>query len=244
MINLSMSGGGQFVDRSAVALVATPQGTESWHPVPHIDVIDTVTEVVKAHNWTIMEEQYGLARDGQKLFGVIRLNKSSSLEWSRCIGLRNSHDRSFAVGLSAGINVMVCSNLAFGGTAVLKRRHTSRIELAELVNRVVDELEDQFLPLENVCEDLKLIYLRNDDEARSVIVKAAELGAINSSDILPVYQEFKSPRHDAFAEPTRWSLLNAMTETVKKYTPQRVDRAYCALNTAFGLDGRKPLLWS
>ena len=83
MINLSMSGGGQFVDRSAVALVATPQGTESWHPVPHIDVIDTVTEVVKAHDWTIMEEQYGLARDGQKLFGVIRLNKSSSLEWSR-----------------------------------------------------------------------------------------------------------------------------------------------------------------
>ena len=186
MINLSMSGGGQFVDRSAVALVATPQGTESWHPVPHIDVIDTVTEVVKAHNWTIVEEQYGLARDGQKLFGVIRLNKSSSLEWSRCIGLRNSHDRSFAVGLSAGINVMVCSNLAFGGTAVLKRRHTSRIELAELVNRAVNELEDQFLTLENVCEDLKLIYLRNDDEARSVIVKAAELGAINSSDILPV----------------------------------------------------------
>lgn len=243
MMKLSMSGGGQFVDRSAVALVATPQGTESWHPVPHIDVIDTVTEVVKAHNWTIVEEQYGLARDGQKLFGVIRLNKSSSMEWSRCIGLRNSHDRSFAVGLSAGINVMVCSNLAFGGTAVLKRRHTSRIELAELVNRAVDELEDQFLTLENVCEDLKLIYLRNDDEARSVIVKAAELGAINSSDILPVYQEFKSPRHDAFVEPTRWSLLNAMTETVKKYTPQRVDRAYSALNTAFGLDGRKPLLW-
>ena len=69
------------------------------------------------------------------------------------------------------------------------------------------------------------------------------MGAINSSDILPVYQEFKSPRHDAFAEPTRWRKLNAMTETVKKYTPQRVDRSYRALNIAFCLDGRKPLFW-
>ena len=39
MMNLSMSGGGQFVDRSAVALVATPQGTESWHPVPVMEDI-------------------------------------------------------------------------------------------------------------------------------------------------------------------------------------------------------------
>lgn len=66
------------------------------------------------------------------------------------------------------------------------------------------------------------------------------MGAINSSDIR---QKFKSPRHDAFAEPTRWRKLNAMTGTAKKYTPQRVDRSYRALNTAFCLDGRKPLFW-
>lgn len=244
MSNLCMSGGGRFVDRSAIAAVVTPTGTDSWKPVSHMDVIDSVTEVVKAHNWIIMDEQFGLAREGQKLFGIMKINKTSSTDWMRCIGLRNSHDKSFAVGLSAGISVMVCSNLAFGGTTVIKRRHTSRIELAELVNVAMAELEDQFLVLENVCEDLKLIYLKNDNEARSVIVKAAEYGAINSSDILPIYQEYKNPRHDEFAEPTRWSLMNAMTETIKKYTPQRVDRSYAVLNKCFGLDGTKPILWS
>ena len=52
------------------------------------------------------------------------------------------------------------------------------------------ELENEFLILETVCEDLKVIYLKNDDEARSRIVRAAELGAINSSDIVPVFKEF------------------------------------------------------
>lgn len=203
----------------------------------------SVTDVVKAHKWTIIEEQFGLAREGQKLFGVMRINKSSSADWSRCIGIRNSHDKSFSVGLSAGINVMVCSNMAFGGTTVLKRRHTSRIELCELVDRAVDELENEFLILETVCEDLKIQYLKNDDQARAAIVRAAEFGAINSSDIVPVFKEFKHPRHEEFSEPTRWSLLNAMTETVKKYTPQRVDASYIALNKAFGLDGNRPLLW-
>ena len=243
-MGLCMSGGGQFVDRNAVALVETPVGTDSWKPVPHIKVIEAVSEVVKAHHWTITEEQFGLAREGQKLFGVMKINKSSSSDWVRCIGLRNSHDKSFSVGLSAGISVMVCSNMAFGGTTVIKRRHTSRIELAQLVDVAVNELENEFLIMEKVCEEMKVQYLKSDDEARSRIVRAAEIGAINSSDILPVFREFKQPQHEEFAEPTRWSLLNAFTETVKKYPPQRVDYSYSALNRAFGLDGNRPELWN
>jgi len=243
MSNLCMGGGGQIVDRQTVSMVETPIGTASWKPVPHIEVIDAVTEVVKAHHWQITEEQFGLAREGQKLFGVMKINMTSSSDWTRCIGLRNSHDKSFSVGLTAGISVMVCSNMAFGGTTVIKRRHTSRIELAQLVDIAVNELENEFLMLETVCEEMKVQYLKNDDEARSRIVRAAEIGAINSCDIVPVFREFKQPRHEEFAEPTRWSLLNAFTETIKKYTPQRVDYSYSALNRAFGLDGNRPELW-
>ena len=104
-------------------------------------------------------------------------------------------------------------------------------------------LNDALRVLGKVVCHLKIIYLKNDDEARSRIVRAAELGAINSSDIIPVFKEFKNPRHEEFAEPTRRSLLNAFTETIKKYTPQRVDHAYSALNHCFGLDGKFPALW-
>ncbi len=244
MSNLMMSGGGRFVDRETVALVDTPIPTASWKPVPHIEVIEAVSKVVSAHHWTITEEQFGLAREGQKLFGVMKINQSSSSEWTRCIGLRNSHDKSFSVGLSAGISVIVCSNLAFGGTTIIKRRHTSGMELSELIDVAIAELESEFLTLETVSEDLKVLYLKDDNEARSVIVRAAEFGAINSSDILPVFHEFKKPRHIEFEESTRWALLNAFTETVKKYTPQRGDQSYVALTRCFGLDGKQASLWN
>jgi len=234
---------GKYVGRNEIATVPTPTGTTSWKPVPHMDVIDAVTEAVKAKNWQILDEQYGLAREGQRMFGVMRINRSSSSEWSRCIGIRNSHDQSLSVGLAAGISVMCCSNLAFGGAMVLKRRHTSRIELGDLVLTAVDELEMEFLNLETVSEDLKLHDVEAD-EARAVIVKAAEVNAINSCDIVPIFREFQKPSHQEFAEPTRWSLLNAFTEHAKKYSPGRADVCYRGLTRLFGLDGNRPELWS
>jgi len=235
---------GKFVSRDEVARTDTPCSTATWRPVPHIDVIEAVTEVIRTHNWNIEGEKFGLASEGKRLFGVMELSSSSSPEWHRCIGIRNSHDKSFAVGLSAGIVVCVCTNLAFGGTTVVKRRHTSGIVLSDLIDRAVASLEDDFLTTEAVCEDLKDICLKDDDEARSCIVRAAELGVINSCDILPVYREYKQPSHEEFAEPTRWSLMNALSEIVKKYSPQRVDHSYLALNRAFGLDGRKAALFA
>jgi len=235
---------GKYVSRDEVACIDTPSSTDTWHPVPHMDVIEAVTEVVRAHCWDIESERFGLASEGQKLFGVMEITRSSSPQWHRCIGIRNSHDKSLAVGLSAGIVVLVCSNLAFGGTRLINRKHTSRIDLNELIARAVASLEDDFLATETRCEDLKDAYMKDDDEARSCIVRAAELGVINSSDILPVYREYKHPSHDEFREPTRWSLLNAFTETVKKYSPQRVDHSYLALNRAFGLDGRKAAIFA
>ena len=62
MSNLCMAGSGQYVDRPEVAMIPTPKGTNSWRPVPHIEVIDAVTEVVKAHRWEITEEQVWLAK--------------------------------------------------------------------------------------------------------------------------------------------------------------------------------------
>ena len=234
---------GKYVGLDEVAAIPTPEGTESWHPVAHSDVIDAVTEVVKAHNWQIVDEQYGLAREGQRMFGVMRINRTSSPDWSRCIGIRNSHDQSLSVGLAAGISVMCCSNLAFGGTMVLKRRHTSRIELGDLVVTAVDELEMEFLNLETVSEDLKLHEV-SADEARAVIVRAAEVNAINSCDIVPIFREFQKPCHEEFAEPTRWSLLNAFTEYAKKYSPGRADVCYRGLTNLFGLDGNRSALWN
>ena len=71
-------------------------------------------------------------------------------------------------------------------------------------------------------------------------------GIIAGASGLPpvsVWKEFKHPRHEEFAEPTRWSLLNAFTETAKKYSPARADQCYRSLTRLFGLDGKPAELW-
>jgi len=134
---------GKFVSRDEVARVDTPNSTDTWRPVPHIDVIEAVTEVVRAHDWDIEGEKFGLAREGQKMFGVMEISRSSSPEWHRCIGIRNSHDKSFAVGLSAGIVVCVCTNMAFGGTTVIKRRHTNYEDSQKLVEHIKNAVNNK-----------------------------------------------------------------------------------------------------
>ena len=46
---------GKYVGRDEIANVPTPTGTASWHPVAHAEVIDAVSEVVKAHRWNIVD---------------------------------------------------------------------------------------------------------------------------------------------------------------------------------------------
>ena len=231
----------KFVDRNEIALVQTPKGTDTWHPVPHIQVIESLEKGIRKQGWEISDEQYGLARDDQKLFGVMSIENSDNPEWSRTIGIRNSHDKSLCVGITAGVNVLVCSNLAFGGTAVLQRRHTSGIDIEEMVEAGIATLADSFLSLEITLDRLRDLYL-TENQARTLIVRIAEADAIPSCDILPVFKEFQTPRHNEFGDPSCWSLLNAITETAHKYAPARVDRCHRKLTRLFGLDGNKPAL--
>ena len=230
----------KFVDRSALALVPTPSPTATWRPVPHIDVVDAVEYAIANRGMTIESERFGLARDQQKMFGVITLAKHSNPEWTRCIGVRNSHDQSFAAGICCGVSVLVCSNLCFGGEFVIKRRHTSGIDLASMVEDTMDAMTDSYLSFEERLLNLHDVGV-TDNQARIFIVKAAEYGAIPSCDILAVFNEYLEPRHNEFRERTQWSLLNAFTEIAHKYTPARLDTCNRKLTRLFALDGQPAL---
>ena len=74
------------------------------------------------------------------------------------------------------------------------------------------------------------------DNARLLAVKAAELDAIPSCDVVPVLKESRSPRHEEFSPRTVWSLFNAFTELAKKYSPPRADKCYRRLASMFDLN--------
>jgi len=234
MSDLLLHCGSSHVTRDALASIPTPRSTETWKPVPHIQVAELVCRETADRGYEVVSEEYGLNPAGTKMFGVLRFHPEGHPEYSRCIGFRNSHDKSMALGITAGLTICVCDNLCFGGETTFHRKHTSGIEVEELIPQAFENLGHQFLRLEHNVEILKLQDL-SISAAKLLTVKAAEEKVIPSCDILPVLQEFRKPRHVEFAERNRWSLYNSFTELAKKYSPARADQCYRGLSKLFAL---------
>ena len=226
--------GARKVSRDELKDVLTPKPTMSWRPVPHYEVAEFVTHVAKRRGYEIVSEEYGLNPSGMKMFGVLKFASEGNPEYTRALGIRNSHDKSFALGLVVGEKIICCDNLAFGGEVVIHRKHTSRIEIEELIPGAFDRLGEQYVRLEQRIGGMKLEAV-SIDQARVITVMAAEIKAIPSCDIIPILEEFKEPRHEEFSEPTKWSLYNSFTEMAKKYSPARADFCYRRLAGLFGM---------
>jgi len=82
--------------------------------------------------------------DGLRYFGVMTL-RSAYGNYGDIVGLRNSHDKSFPIGIAFGSRVFVCDNTAFIGEHVIRRKHTvkAKRELPGLVTEIVQPLQQQ-----------------------------------------------------------------------------------------------------
>jgi hypothetical protein len=222
------------VHRSELANIATPEATDTWRPVPHITIAELISREAQYRGYAITSEEYGLNPAGSKMFGVLRFHPEGNPEYSRALGFRNSHDKSMAVGLTVGLSVLVCDNMCFGGETTIQRKHTSGIDITDLIPQAFNNLEHQFIQLERDVEGLKMHSI-TVSSAKLLTVKAAERGVINSSDIIPVLNEYRTPQQEEFSERNRWSLYNSFTEIAKKYTPARADACYRRLGRLFNL---------
>jgi hypothetical protein len=135
MSNLIAHGDSKRVGESEVRAVIEPEFTPTWHPVSHARILDSMELAVHNTGMDIETRQYSLARDGAMMFGVWHLRGNGQLGangLSYAIGIRNSLDKSFAVGICAGTHIFVCDNLAFAGDFVLFRKHTGKLDDDEL----------------------------------------------------------------------------------------------------------------
>lgn len=234
MSNLLLHCGSERVTRNDLENVPTPRATASWKPVPHAQIADLVVEETKNRGYEIVSEEYGLNPMGTKMFGVLTFHPNGHPEYTRCVGFRNSHDKSMAVGITAGLSVLVCDNLCFGGETVIQRKHTSGIEVERLIPKAFESLNHQFIRLEQDVQGMKMMSI-TINTAKLLTVKAAELKIIPSCDIIPVLDMFRKPIHEEFTEHNRWSLFNSFTQTAKKYTPARANKCYRGLSKMFDL---------
>src|SRR5580658_10502497 len=188
----------------------TPPATQSHVPIPHFRVVDLVKSTVGMFGHEIVEEHHALTPDGARYFGVLSL-RSPYGDYTDTVGLRNSHDKSFPIGVAFGSRVFVCDNLAFIGDHVIRRKHTvkAKRELPGLVTEIVQPLQAQ-----RIAQNQKLLRYQatpvTDEAADHAILTLYRDQVIGVQRIADVVEGWERPSHDWGAK-TAWRLFNAAT---------------------------------
>ena len=207
--------GAKPVDYEGLRNLPVPLATASHVPVAHIDVVDRVKYALGFYGHKVTGEDYGVTEDGARFFGVLSL-ESEYGDYTDTVGLRNSHDKRFPVGISIGSRVFVCDNLAFSGDHVIRRKHTANVkrDLPGLISEVIEPLKQKRLAQANAIQAYKGEEL-SEAQADHLIMQLYRKGVINVTRIADVLGAYENPPAELGADPwggkTAWRLFNATT---------------------------------
>jgi hypothetical protein len=207
---LMLHAGAEAIDYDGLRSLAIPEATATHVPVPHHSVVDMVKYSLGFFGHELIQEDYGVTPDGARFFGVLSL-RSPYGDYTDTVGLRNSHDKKFPIGISIGSRVFVCDNLAFNGEHVIKRKHTTNAkrDLPGLVAAVIEPLGEARKAQALTFERFKGTLL-SQEWANNAIMEMYRRGAINVTKIADVLDAYEEPPHD-WGDRTAWRMFNAAT---------------------------------
>jgi len=213
------------VSREELNQIEAPPPSQTWYPVRHSTVVESVSDLLQAGGFQIQKATYALSRQDARMFATLDLATSLCPGVSLAVGLRNSTDQSFPLGFCAGSRVFICDNLAFRADLLVARKHTrfGQDRFREAIAQAVGSL-GQFQQVEGDrirrFQELTLSHER----AESLILRSFERGFVSYRSLPSVIQEWRQPSHDYGSEPSLWRLFNAWTTVlgpVAKRSPQR-----------------------
>jgi hypothetical protein len=234
------------IARNDLAKIPTPEPTDSWRPVAHSDVVDVLTDRARLRGLSIISERYAVMSGalypnpgmkielpGARLFGSIDFEPIKGMPFPPgcrpSAGIRNSHDKSFALSILSGARVFICANGVLSAEHIVARKHTSGLDMVESIDKALDSFMDSIRSFQETYTRLNARRLTTT-RAHALVVELARAGAFSSSDILPVVEEFETPRHPEFKERNAWNLYQGCTEIMKSQSPARQVDGFKALN--------------
>lgn len=230
-----------YRSRQELALIPTPNGTKSWKPVGHYDLVDSISTELERRDITIVHEKFAVSHNNARLFGVmdLRVNGFNRPDVGMALGLRGANDKSMRLSIVTASRVFVCDNMAFSGSdgaVLLFKKHTSRLDLGQVVPHALDSYMVKSLDF-TASIDRMANFALTDDRAKSLLFDAFLRADVMALRYLPevarLYFDDEIQRQK-FADRTLWSLNNAFTEAVKALDPSPQEKAGLAIGRYFG----------
>jgi hypothetical protein len=245
MNNMILHCGGQFATFEEIAGIEVPDGTETYRPVPHGDLVRLIChEVNDRFGLTKPEMKFGLNKGknglpGQQLFGTLtyrladetaalceafagNVNVQQMQQYGYTVAVRNSYDKTMSVGVCGGVNTFICDNLSFyGSDFTIKMKHTKNVwdtVVPQVMVKVKNSVGD-FVKTITFLENLKA-EPTNSDDVFETIGRAWGHGVLTIGQAKGALHEFRRCRDDEghdFHEH-RWSaygLYQNFTQALK-----------------------------
>ncbi len=234
-MTLLLHRGAQDIDYDDLKEIPIPKETSSYKPVAHHELADKLKTMTLdlMPEYTHAQSQYGVTREGQKLFGLHTFQNGDQ-ELGFSVGFRNSYDRSLSVAVALGAQVFVCDNLMLTGDLSVMRKHTANV-IDDLENLILSALYRSKTTYRQIKEDTEGMkeFPMSDDRAYQTIGLGYGRGILSPRQIPVVKSEWLKPSHDVFETRSAWSLYNAFTESMKSTPPGSVMERYLKLHDLF-----------
>lgn len=205
--------GANPVDYPALRDIVTPAPTATHVPIPHHRIVDMARHTLGFYGHEVTEEHHGVTPDGMRYFGVMML-RSSHGGYEDAVALRNSHDKSFPVGIGFGGHVFCCDNLSLVADHVIRRKHTARAkhDLPGLIAAIVEPLAEARDRQQRQFARYRATPL-SAETADHLILMLYRAGVLNVQRIAEVDREWREPSFAELREAgtTAWRLFNAVT---------------------------------
>lgn len=217
---LMVHAGARRVTREELSTLPTPASTNTHKVIPHHEVINQLEESLSFRHIQIVRGEYAIAKDGARLFSLLEVD--AEYEGVRfAIALRNAHDKSMTLAMTAGYRVFICDNMAMSGDfKPLAAKHTRNFDLIDALSIGVDRLQRGWEPLRE-----RINFMREKTlpitTAQALIYRAFTEGKFPIRLLRSVHKNYFEPQHDEFRSRSVWSLSNAFTSSFKEVRPDR-----------------------
>ena len=164
--------GAELIGREELALIPTPKGSYSHKPIPHIEIVESLEKVLTEVHFEIRRQEFAVSRDGMRMFGILDLAETLTPQTDLSIGIRNSNDKTMALGVTAGYRVFVCDNMAFSSDfQPVFAKHIHSMSITEIAVECVKRLQESITPIVNQINQLMGREI-SDSEAKEIIYDA------------------------------------------------------------------------
>jgi hypothetical protein len=220
--------GAQIVSREQLAEYIPPPATATFQPIGHKKLVDTLTEVMEYRGMHITREQFAV--QGAKLFGTFDLQWMKMEEYGAAVGFRHATDKSMSIQIAVGARVFVCDNMSFHGDLIAIRKHTSKLQLDEEMDRAMFRYQQGFRRLVDdihVQETTEVDYA----DSKSYVYDIFRQKIVPMRLFHPVVDDWHQMTIDKVG--TAWELHNCLTAHIKTMPPAPAFRATARIGKFF-----------